>query len=1023
MSSAYPHLLAPLDLGFTTLRNRVIMGSMHVGLEEAPGGFERMAAFYAERAANDVALIVTGGVSPNDAGRPMKGGAKLTTAAEADKHRVITDAVHAHGGQIALQILHFGRYAYHPQLVAPSALQAPISPFKPHALTGDEIEQTIQDFVRCAELARSAGYDGVEIMGSEGYLINEFLAARTNQRDDDWGGSYPKRMRFAVEIVRRTRAALGPNFIIIYRLSMLDLVEGGSSHDEVVQLAQAVEAAGATLINTGIGWHEARIPTIATSVPRAAWAWVTRSLKGQVGIPLIATNRINTPEVAEALLAAGDADLVSMARPFLADPAFVRKAAQGKPERINTCIACNQACLDHTFGGKITSCLVNPRACHETLLRIEPAPVKRRVAVVGAGPAGLACATTAAQRGLEVTLFDAATEIGGQFNIAKQIPGKEEFHETLRYFRHRLTDTGVRVVLGQRISADELAAAGFDDVVLATGVVPRTPPIPGIDHPKVLGYLDVLRDHRPVGRKVAIIGAGGIGFDTAEYLLHAGHSATLDPSAFFAEWGVDPSLQARGGVVAAQPPQPQRQIWLLQRKTSKVGDGLGKTTGWIHRTALKNQGVRMVAGVSYRRIDDAGLHITVDGQDQTLDVDHVVICAGQEPQRELFEALRARGITPHLIGGADAAAELDAKRAIAQGTELGARLGLPAPDLNNKSGADADQSSVSSYSIDSKSTLSAQATSTPPATAIPAISDQKNGANTDQASVRSSQFNSGASASQTADVLPGLEALRVTLDGAVATVRLNRPDKANAMNWALWQELRRAFDWVDATPGVRVAVLQGEGRMFSAGIDLGMMLGLSEQIQNDCDGRMRESLHRIILELQDCLSSLERCRKPVIAAVHGACIGGGVDLIACADLRLASADARFCIKEIDLGMTADVGTLQRLPKQMPEAIVRELAYTARDFSAAEAQAWGWVNRVYPDRDTLWREAQALAQQMAAKSPLALRGTKAAITYARDHSVADGLQQVATWNAAMLLSADLQEAMMAHMGKRRPEFKD
>ena len=670
----YPHLNAELDLGFTTLRNRVLMGSMHVGLEEAPNGFERMAAFYAERARGEVGLIVTGGIAPNERGRPMKGGAMMVNEHEADQHRIVTQAVHAEGGKIAMQILHFGRYAYQPGLVAPSALQAPINPFVPHALTGDEVEQTIEDFVRCAALARHAGYDGVEIMGSEGYLINEFIAARTNHRDDEWGGSYAGRMRFAVEIVRRTRQRVGRDFIIIYRLSMLDLVEGGSTLEEVIALAQAIEAAGATLLNTGIGWHEARIPTIATKVPRAAYAWVTQRVMGQVGIPLITSNRINTPEVAERLLAEGYADMVSMARPLLADGDFVRKARQGRADEINTCIACNQACLDHTFGGKITSCLVNPRACHETELVIAPAPAAKRIAVVGAGPAGLSFAVTAAQRGHAVTLFDAASEIGGQFNIAKKVPGKEEFHETLRYFRRQLELGGVALRLGHRVEAAQLIEGGYDEIVLATGIRPRVPAIDGVDHPKVLGYLDVLQGDRPVGERVAIIGAGGIGFDVAEYLTHAGDSGAVAPRKFYAEWGIDTGYAQAGGLAQPQAEPSPRRVHLLQRKSTKVGDQLGKTTGWIHRTSLKARSVAMGSGVAYERIDDAGLHITVDGQPQLLEVDNVVLCAGQEPQRELHAALSAAGCSVHLIGGADVAAELDAKRAIVQGTTLAASL-------------------------------------------------------------------------------------------------------------------------------------------------------------------------------------------------------------------------------------------------------------------------------------------------------------------------------------------------------------
>jgi 2,4-dienoyl-CoA reductase (NADPH2) len=676
----FPHLLAPLDLGFTTLKNRVLMGSMHVGLEEAKDGFARMAAFYAERARGGVGLIVTGGIAPNDRARPMPGGAAMTTQQEADKHKVVTQAVHEAGGKICMQILHFGRYAYHPELVAPSAIKAPISPFRPHALTTEEVAQTIEDYANAAALAQSAGYDGVEIMGSEGYLINEFIAQQTNQRDDEWGGAYANRIRFPLEIVRRTRERVGPNFIIIFRLSMLDLVEGGSTTEEVIELAQALEQAGVTILNTGIGWHEARIPTIATKVPRGAFAWVTQQLKGKVGIPLVATNRINTPEVAEEILAGGMADMVSMARPFLADPEFVNKAAAGLSDQINTCIGCNQACLDHTFGGKITSCLVNPRACHETILVMQPLVRKERVAVVGAGPAGLAFATEAARRGMDVTLFDAASEIGGQFNVAKQVPGKEEFYETLRYFGKQIELTGVKLQLGRKVAAQDLLAEGFQQVVLATGISPRLPEIEGIHHPKVLGYLDVLRDKKPVGRAVAVIGAGGIGFDVSEYLLHEGTSPSLDKAKFFAEWGVDTTGSARGGLKPAHIGDIPRKIYLLQRKTSKVGDGLGKTTGWIHRTGLKNRGVEMIPGVQYRKIDDAGLHITVDNKDMTLPVDNIIVCAGQDPNRELQAALEAQGVRVHLIGGADKAAELDAKRAIQQGTELALRMDLgPAP--------------------------------------------------------------------------------------------------------------------------------------------------------------------------------------------------------------------------------------------------------------------------------------------------------------------------------------------------------
>lgn len=673
----YPHLLAPLDLGFTTLRNRTLMGSMHTGLEEKPGGFERMATYFAERATGGVGLMVTGGIAPNEEGGVYTGAAKLTTVEEADQHRVVTQAVHAAGGKICLQILHAGRYAYSKNQVAPSAIQAPINPFKPRELDEEGIEKQIADFVTCSTLAQTAGYDGVEVMGSEGYFINQFLAAHTNHRTDRWGGSYENRMRLPVEIVRRVREAVGAEFIIIFRLSMLDLVEGGSTWEEIVQLAKAIEQAGATIINTGIGWHEARIPTIATKVPRAAFSKVTAKLRGSVGIPLITTNRINTPEIAEQILSEGDADMVSMARPFLADPEFVNKAAAGRADEINTCIGCNQACLDHTFGGKLTSCLVNPRACHETELNYIPTRHSKKIAVIGAGPAGLAASTVAAERGHHVTLFDSAAEIGGQFNIAKRVPGKEEFYETLRYFARKLQTTGVDVRLNTRVAVKDLLGAGYDEVILATGIAPRTPAIPGIDNPKVLSYLDVILQRKPVGGSVAVIGAGGIGFDVSEFLVHQGVSTSLDRGAFWKEWGIDTTLEARGGVLGIKPElhAPARQVFLLQRKASKVGDGLGKTTGWIHRTGLKNKQVQMLNSVEYLRIDDAGLHIRIgEGEEKLLPVDNIVICAGQDPLRELYDGLVEAGQSVHLIGGADIAAELDAKRAIDQGSRLAAGL-------------------------------------------------------------------------------------------------------------------------------------------------------------------------------------------------------------------------------------------------------------------------------------------------------------------------------------------------------------
>ncbi|KHF77959.1 2,4-dienoyl-CoA reductase [NADPH] [Acinetobacter sp. neg1] len=673
--SAYPHLLKPLDLGFTTLKNRVLMGSMHVGLEEAPQGYERMAAFYAERAKGDVGLIVTGGISPNDAGLTFAHASKLDSIAEADKHKVITQAVHEAGGKIAMQILHTGRYSYQPEIVAPSAIQAPINPIKPKALTSAEVQQTIDDFANCAKLAQYAGYDGVEIMGSEGYLINEFIAARTNHRDDEWGGSYENRIRFPIEIVKRTRALVGENFIIIYRLSMLDLVEGGSTLEEVIQLAKEIEKAGATIINTGIGWHEARIPTIATKVPRAAFTWVTEKLKGEVAVPLITSNRINTPEMAEHVLASGHADMVSMARPMLADPEFVLKASEGRSDEINTCIGCNQACLDHIFSMKIATCLVNPRACYETELIFKETSAVKNIAVIGAGPAGLSFAVYAASRGHKVKVFDASNQIGGQFNIAKTIPGKEEFYETLRYFKRQIElQPNIELVLNHTATYEELSQAHYDDIVVATGVTPRQLQFEGIDHPKVLSYIQVLKERVPVGKRVAIIGAGGIGFDTAEYLTHEGDSGSLNPEKFYAEWGIDTTYEYVGGLKPAELEKSEREIYLLQRKTASVGAGLGKTTGWIHRTGLKHRDVKMIAGASYDKVDDQGLHITVDGQSRVLEVDNVVICAGQESYTAMFEQLKADGKNVHLIGGAKEAGELDAKRAIRQGAELAAVL-------------------------------------------------------------------------------------------------------------------------------------------------------------------------------------------------------------------------------------------------------------------------------------------------------------------------------------------------------------
>ena len=686
-SSLYPHLLAPLDLGFTTLKNRVLMGSMHTGLEDGRKHFPAMAAYFAERARGGVGLIVTGGFAPNIAGWTKPFAGMLASSSAAKRHKLITDAVHAEGGKIALQILHSGRYGYHPLCVAPSRIQSPISPFTPFELSAAGIERQIRAFVRCASLAREAGYDGVEIMGSEGYLINQFLVSHTNHRTDAWGGSYANRMRLAIEIVRRTREALGADFIIIYRLSIIDLIPGGSSWDEVVELAKAIEKAGATIINSGIGWHESRVPTIATSVPRGAFTWVTKKLRTElraagINIPVITGNRVNMPEVAEQVLADGSADMISMARPFLADPEFVNKAAQGRSNEINTCIACNQACLDHAFKNKLASCLVNPRAGHELDLVINIAKAKKRFAVIGAGPAGLAAATTLAGRGHSVDLFDSADKIGGQFNMAKLVPGKEEFEETLRYFGQRAKLTGVNLHLNHRVDAAQLIAGQYDDVLLATGVKPRNPRIPGQDLPGVLSYIDVLLGKQPVGQRVALIGAGGIGFDVAEFLVTpAGHSTAVNLPEWLAEWGVADPGTVRGGVVRPVSTPAAREVTLLQRKPGKLGNNLGKTTGWIHRAALKMKNVEMISGVNYERITQQpgglGLFITYGekrANGEVLEFDTIVLCAGQEPLQELLEPLKAAGVNTHLIGGAQQAGELDAKRAIDQGTRLGAGL-------------------------------------------------------------------------------------------------------------------------------------------------------------------------------------------------------------------------------------------------------------------------------------------------------------------------------------------------------------
>ncbi|PJZ45536.1 NADPH-dependent 2,4-dienoyl-CoA reductase [Leptospira brenneri] len=666
--TSYPNLLSPLSLGFTTLRNRTIMGSMHTGLEEAPNGYERMAAFYGERAKGGVALIVTGGIAPNAAGRVSRGGGVMDTEEEAKHHRVVTDAVHKEGGKIAMQILHTGRYGYHDKIVGASNLRAPINMFKPHPLTEEEILQTIEDFARCSELAKLAGYDGVEIMGSEGYLINQFIAKRTNNRTDDWGGSFENRIKFPIEIIKAVRKRVGADFIIIYRLSMLDLVEDGGNIDEVLILAKEIEKAGATIINTGIGWHEARIPTIAMMVPRASFTWVTAKVKGHVNIPLVTSNRINTPEIAESVLAAGDADLVSMARPFLADSFFVNKAAAGKSQEINTCIACNQACLDHIFQGKICSCLVNPRACHETDLIITKTDKPKKVAVVGAGPGGMACSTTLAERGHSVTLFDGQAELGGQLNIARRIPGKEEFKETIRYFGEMVKKHGVELKLNTFVSAEDLIQQGFDEVVLATGVTPRTPEIPGIHGANVLSYVDVVLKGKPVGKRAVVMGAGGIGFDVSLLLTDAGHPFTKEN--YLKEWGINQKITQDGGLGTKDTPKSDREVTMLKRSNSKFGATLGKTTGWIHKTSLEDRNVKQISGVTYKSIEADGILIEVKGETKKIPCDTVVVCAGQDSNRALLEPLQKANIPVHLIGGADLASELDAKRAIDQGTRL-----------------------------------------------------------------------------------------------------------------------------------------------------------------------------------------------------------------------------------------------------------------------------------------------------------------------------------------------------------------
>ena len=1042
--SHYPLLNRPLDLGFTTLKNRVIMGSMHVGLEEAENGFERMAAFYAERARGGVGLIVTGGIAPNDHGRPMAGGSMLTTEAEAEHHRIVTDAVHAEGGKIAMQILHFGRYSYQPNLVAPSAIKAPINPFVPHELTTEEVEQTIADFVNCAALAQKAGYDGVEIMGSEGYLINEFIAARTNQRTDEWGGAYANRIRFPIEIVRRVRERVGSHFIIIYRLSMLDLVEGGSSFDEVVQLAQALEKAGATILNTGIGWHEARIPTIATAVPRGAFAWVTQRLMGKVGIPLVATNRINTPEVAEQLLAEGASDMISMARPFLADSQFMVKAREGRADEINTCIGCNQACLDHTFAGKITSCLVNPRACHETILQIKSTTTPKKVVVVGAGPAGLAFATTAAERGHHVTLIEASDKIGGQFNIAKKVPGKDEFNETLRYFARQLELRGVNVQLNTRATVDMLVQGGYDEIILATGIVPRTPAIDGVHHPKVMNYLDVLRDEKPVGKNVAIIGAGGIGFDVGEYITHQ-YGAQVNPlESFYAEWGVDTNYATAGGLRPAAAPTPERNVHLLQRKASKVGDGLGKTTGWIHRASLKARDVEMMAGVQYDRIDDAGLHITVNGQSHTLPVDNVIICAGQEPLRELQAGLEAAGCRVHLIGGADVAAELDAKRAIKQGTELAASFDLEkkadaptsAPALSKQSTVKTLLANEAAKAILEKHLPGfsahpqlAMAAEMPLATvaqfARGLISDKVLNSINSELQALSKAPEATQNAESTTTTAANIETktneyFSISVDAGVAHLQFTRANQLNTMTPQFFPLLRDAVRELDASGETRALVISSTGKHFCAGMALDVFANLGDAFSTHTP-RDRLGFQNGLLALMECFNVLEHARFPVIAAVQGGCIGGGLDLVAACDIRVCSSDAFFSLQETQIGMVADLGVLQRLPKMIPLGVVREMAYTSERMPAERALSVGLVNAVLPDAAAALEHALKLAKSIAAKSPAAVAGCKTAINYARDHSTDEALRHMTVLQSALFDPAEMAEAVAAWQGKRDGQF--